>query len=644
MKLSVLAMATSRLLAPRTAVCEKPFEPNGTPLVWWHYNGNGGLQPGKGLSGTYAAFQDHVQLEGWGHLHMQAEATLEGAYAAGFLEGYMTSVHIFEHYVSWLQAQFGQVSVHAGGSMRHAWTAQGGRVRKFIEDNDRWVRQQVAENHASPYWQTVGRLMAQADGLLAGQQAATRNTTAMQLRRTDMLLLLASGDMYDIQPAVHQEKRVNWAALDAANFMKEFHKGVSCSALVTYSEDAVRAGHTTWTSYNNMLRIYKRVTWAIRGRPVHKVAFSSRPGYLYSKDDFYTLPLQRMVVMETTNAIFNNSLYDKVRPEALMVWQRVPVSNFLAQDGPHWAKLFSRHNSGTYNNMWIAITLDRASKSSLEDGFLTIAEQIPGEVKVTDVTPVVRKQGYFSSYNVPYDAGIYEAAGYPRHVERMGPENSYMNCSRAKIFRRDAPEARGSMQAFKRVMGSNNYQADPESHGDPSKAIMARGDLSPYRPELFGAVDLKVTEAVPGGEGWDGIAWARSGPTTDNQPPFSWLNIPDGEPVLHLGQPDVFNFDFIPMAFHDAEGIAAPIDSLGDSDGVRIAQRRREGKRAPEENHLQWLVPISTAAAASPMKVTPFSLGLCAAGAIGFLSLVLRPVRQHSHVPGEEESVYFLHA
>merc|ERR1719330_1829463 len=45
----------------------------------------------------------------------------------------------------------------------------------------------------------------------------------------------------------------------------EFRRRTSCSALVTYTEDAVRAGHVTWTSYNNMLRIYKRITWNVDG-------------------------------------------------------------------------------------------------------------------------------------------------------------------------------------------------------------------------------------------------------------------------------------------------------------------------------------------------------------------------------------------
>lgn len=610
--------------AAALAAASKEFMPNDTPLAWWHYDGKSGIRAGKGHSGTHVAFQDHVFLGGWGHLHVNAEATKEGAYAAGFLEGYMTSVHIFEHYVSWLQAQFGEVVVHAGGNMRN-FGGMGRLVRKFVDANDIWVREQVAKHPDSEYWQTVGRLMAQVDGLLAGQTAATVNTSAMTLERGDLLLLLASGDVYDIQPAVHEAGRVNWAALRAQDFMKEFHKRVSCSCLVTATGEAVRAGHNTWTSYNNMLRIYKRFTWTVAGRPVHQVAFSSRPAYTYSKDDFYTLPLQRMVVMETTNSVFNNSLYDKVIPRALMAWQRVPVSNFLARDGTHWADLMTHHNSGTYNNQWIAVTLDRATKTGLQDGFLTIAEQIPGEVKVADVTPIVRQQGFWASYNVPYDAGIWEKSGYGEHPDKMGGENSYHGNARAKIFQRDAPGARRSMADFRKLMGSNNYQTDPFSEGDPNKAISARGDLSVENPSLFGAVDLKVTEFAPGEESWDGTAWARSGPTTDNQPAYSWLNIPDSEQILHLGQPAIFDFPFVPMAFSDASGIK-PLETSG-----------------LRKNSVQWLEATETATKAerpsSSAAAWAAASALCLASVVCGFALAARAWRRR---PEEEGSLYYL--
>jgi len=207
----------------------------------------------------------------------------------------------------------------------------------------------------------------------------------------------------------------------------------------------------------------------------------------------------------------------------------------------------------------VAITLDRADKDGLQDGFLYIAEQIPGQVKVNDVTPIVRKQGYWSSYNIPFDEEIYNRSGYPAQVEKMGPENSYDNCSRANIFRRDAPGARVSLEALKGVLGSNNFQTDPLSLGDPTKAISARGDLDPDKPDLYGGVDMKVTEVALSGassRGWEGTAWARSGPTTNTQEPFSWLTVPNSEAVIHLGQPAVFDFPFVTMAFSDASGEA----------------------------------------------------------------------------------------
>lgn len=42
-------------------------------------------------------------------------------------------------------------------------------------------------------------------------------------------------------------------------------------------------------------------------------------GALYSGDDFITMPDSGLVVLETTNDIFNNSLYDLVKPTGMTV-------------------------------------------------------------------------------------------------------------------------------------------------------------------------------------------------------------------------------------------------------------------------------------------------------------------------------------
>ena len=68
-------------------------------------------------------------------------------------------------------------------------------------------------------------------------------------------------------------------------------------------------------------------------------------GFLESLDDFYTLG-SKIVVLQTTNNVFNNSLYDAVQPNSLFSWHRMRLANFLASNGKEWAQMFSRYNSG----------------------------------------------------------------------------------------------------------------------------------------------------------------------------------------------------------------------------------------------------------------------------------------------------------
>lgn len=89
------------------------------------------------------------------------------------------------------------------------------------------------------------------------------------------------------------------------------------------------------------------------------VAFSSYPGELFSDDDFYMLSESRMVVLQTTNHIFNNSILEILTPRSAVSWQRVRVANMLAANGSAWADLLARENSGTYNNQYIVVDLKR---------------------------------------------------------------------------------------------------------------------------------------------------------------------------------------------------------------------------------------------------------------------------------------------
>lgn len=82
-------------------------------------------------------------------------------------------------------------------------------------------------------------------------------------------------------------------------------------------------------------------------------------------------------------------MWDVVVPQAALSWQRVLVANWLSSSGADWAQWIQEHNSGTYNNQYIVVDLNKFSPGSeLQPGLLTIVEQMPGLVMSGDLTPV----------------------------------------------------------------------------------------------------------------------------------------------------------------------------------------------------------------------------------------------------------------
>ena len=54
------------------------------------------------------------------------------------------------------------------------------------------------------------------------------------------------------------------------------------------------------------------------------------------------------------------------------------VANRLAKNGKEWSDIFSRFNSGTYNNQWMVVDYNQFKPGAeLGTGVLYVAEQIP---------------------------------------------------------------------------------------------------------------------------------------------------------------------------------------------------------------------------------------------------------------------------
>eukprot|EP01087_Luapelamoeba_hula_P011077 TRINITY_DN2985_c0_g1_i7.p1 TRINITY_DN2985_c0_g1~~TRINITY_DN2985_c0_g1_i7.p1 ORF type:complete len:552 (+),score=88.88 TRINITY_DN2985_c0_g1_i7:55-1710(+) len=491
------------------------------------------LDPINGVA--WATWADEVQSTGWGRLQIDTNPVYKDqviAYGAGFLEGVVTQGYIAKEWSNTYVNQFGGKPVPSA-------------LMNFFQQNLEWTQKQVQANRASTYWQQADLVMQQLYGLTAGYNSTSPSS---RMSVIDFMILNSAGDLETIQGKfANHTSAVRMSGL-----------GTHCSSFIKVTPDLseLYAGHTTWSVYWTMLRIFKSYTLRYRAASTNGVTtlFSSYPGVLSSVDDFYQIHPTELVVLETTNGIVaNNALYNKVTPNSLLSWVRVVLANRVATSAKNWVAVFSDYNSGTYNNQWIVVDYRLFTPGApLPDNLLWIAEQIPGYIHSGDVTAFLRN-GYWPSYNIPFFQDIYNISGFPIAVQTIGDWLTYDLHPRAQIFRRDANKV-SSLEEYQALLRYNDWQNDPIADGSPGNQISSRFDLVPKdqhvtNPYLvraaFGATDSKATSYALLRQR---RVHAQSGPTHDQQKPFSWTG-PDGwdTAAQHLGQPDTFDFPWINM-------------------------------------------------------------------------------------------------
>ena len=148
-----------------------------------------------------------------------------------------------------------------------------------------------------------------------------------------------------------------------------------------------------------MNRIYKNYNFHLSNAATanYRMSFSSYPGFLSSLDDFYMMADSKLVMVQTTNNVFNTSLYDAVKPQSLLAWQRVRVANTMSKSGRDWYNYVSAYNSGTYNNQYMIVNMGLFKPgTALPSDLLWVIEQIPTYVAGGDVTQQLER-GYWVS-------------------------------------------------------------------------------------------------------------------------------------------------------------------------------------------------------------------------------------------------------
>ncbi|XP_071106196.1 phospholipase B-like 1 [Haliotis cracherodii] len=484
---------------------------------------------------AYGQYNDTLLETGWGVLEIVAGRGEPASdddimFAAGMLEGMFTADRIYQHYQN----------IHATFFGTKKSSDYEVKARKFLKEQDAWMRQMIKENPSDALWRHMGYVLAQFDGLVAGYQLTASPKKALDIFAFQVLN--GAGDLLDLKNALVPDEIPDWSKMSKVEAFRYIRQNSHCSALIKVlgAYENLFMSHSSWFVYAAMLRIYKHYDFNVADpkTSAKRISFSSYPGFLESLDDFYLLGSQ-MVMLQTTNNVFNKTLFSSVKPYSLLAWQRVRVANMMANSGKEWAAAVTRYNSGTYNNQYMIVDLKRIQLgSSILDDALWVVEQIPTLVKSGDQTAILRT-GYFPSYNVPFYEEIYQLSGYPDFVATHGSDFSYQLAPRAKIFRRDEGKV-VDLASMKKIMRYNDYKHDPYSEDMPCNTICCRGDLESENPMPDGCYDTKVADF---NMALNFTADVVNGPTLGtNLPPFKWT--PQFN-VSHVGLPPVYAFDFL---------------------------------------------------------------------------------------------------
>uniref|UniRef100_A0AAY4A239 Phospholipase B-like n=1 Tax=Denticeps clupeoides TaxID=299321 RepID=A0AAY4A239_9TELE len=479
---------------------------------------------------AWANFTDDIEASGWSYLEVTTSGRYEDrtqAYAAGAVEAVLTSDLLYKHWVNTVIGYCGPFDYDAVYCQR---------LKTYIMANLQWVTEQIERESDSPYWHQVYLTLLQLRGLEDSYNGQLSIPTGVPtFNPFGFLLFQMGGDLEDLE-----------AALNKTSQSRTLGSG-SCSALVKLlpGNKELFVSHDTWNNYQSMLRIMKKYSFA----------FSSYPGAIFSGDDFYILS-SGLVTMETTIGNNNPDLWKFVVPQGtVMEWLRNIVANRLAQSGKEWADLFSKFNSGTYNNQWMVVDFKHFSpgRSDVTEQLFTVLEQIPGLVVTEDKTKELYEKGYWASYNIPYYEDIFNASGCPALVDRFGSWFTFDLNPRAQIFRRNQSLVT-DLESMVQLMRYNNFEKDPLSQCEGcnpchngENSISARSDLNPangtypfgaLKQRPHGGTDMKVTSYAMYKEYQ---LLAASGPTWKQVPVFQWSTSPFDD-LLHMGHPDRWAF------------------------------------------------------------------------------------------------------
>lgn len=489
---------------------------------------------------------------GWDNLYLKTYNNFndeDQAYAGGYLEGAVTTKRIFDHYNNLKKDTFGEEEIPEN-------------VKEYFTKNNDFIEEYIKHYDINDKYDcALVSVQKQFNGLVDGYNAFT---TDAKFSISDMQTINAFGDLEDI---VQYKNEIDFESKSSSFFKKYYRDNTHCSAFIKVKEDFsdVYFGHNTWFRYSATTRIMKTYNFSfsfnnylmnLDDKKSSWSSFPSYPGTLASNDDLYVLS-QNLIVIETTNPIFNQELFKLLKPETLMTWFRTVLANRISTRGSDWTTYFAKHNSGTYNNQYMILDLNKidTKKKTIDDEALYIIEQIPNYTEVNDVTEYLRF-GFWQSFNVPFSKNIREKSKFIYYENKFPELKSTLNYhtnARANIFRRDAGSVHNILD-FKHFMRYNKYQTDELSDKNPSFSISARYDLALDHDLVSckGAFDAKVG-SINDIKNKSPKLSIISGPTSENQTVFEWSKSDICKSTVRNGLPDKYEYDWVTFNILDSD-------------------------------------------------------------------------------------------
>ena len=209
----------------------------------------------KGVACGY--FNDSMNETGWGVLEIQVSASKGPRniddnirmYAAGMLEGYLTSYQIYYgYYASW------------NGDGKETFSNYLPQLKNWTSIQREWINDEISSNPNSQYYKYLDGLMNQYDGQKYGYSIASAKFGLGGIT-DDFSWQFMSGnvDMEDWILAIDSNSRMNFNKMSDFELWEYKMKHTHCSGIVTVTPelDDIFFSHSTWCSYFWMNRIMK---------------------------------------------------------------------------------------------------------------------------------------------------------------------------------------------------------------------------------------------------------------------------------------------------------------------------------------------------------------------------------------------------